>query len=165
MKKLLKFSLMLFVATFILSSCSSDDDDDYDTVISESSLPQTARTFVSQYFPSEKITLAKEGVVVNPITKTKYYVYLTNSYEIDFDSDGNWVEVELDTKDTTELPSNVLSLLPATALAYVRTNYPAEKIKSITRLTVNNQQRYEVDLSNGLDLTFSADGTFIGLDS
>jgi len=56
MKKLLKFSLMLLVATFIFSSCSSDDDD-YDIVIDPASLPQAARTFVSQYFPSEKITI------------------------------------------------------------------------------------------------------------
>jgi len=109
--------------------------------------------------------LAKEGVVVNPITKAKYYVYLTNSYEIDFDTNGKWVEVEHDTKDAVELPANVLTLLPAKALAYVRTNYPAEKIKSIKKLSINDQQRYEVDLTNGLDLTFSADGQFISIDN
>lgn len=164
MKKLLKFSLMLLVATFVFSSCSSDDDDDNDTVIAESSLPQAARTFVSQYFPSEKITLAKEGVVVNPITKSKYYVYLTNSYEIDFDTDGIWVEVELDTKDAVELPADVLALLPANALSYVRTNYPSDIIKSMKKLVVNNLQRYEVDLNSGPDLTFDFDGQFISAD-
>lgn len=164
MKKILNFSLMLLAVTFIFSSCSSDDDDDIDTVITESSLPQTARSFISQHFSAETVTLVKEAIVVNPTTKTKYYVYLTNAYEVDFDTNGNWVEVDVDSKTSVELPTSVLSLLPAKALEYTRANYPTGKIESIKKITVNNAQIYEVDLNNGPDLKFAADGQFISAD-
>lgn len=162
MKKLLKYSLILFTLTFIATSCS-DDDDDIDNVIAIPSLPQASRAFIDEHFPTQTITLAKEVSVADPVTRAKYFVYLTNGYEIDFDFTGAWVSVEVEDK-STELPASVLDLLPTASLQYVRINYPNSLIKEIQKLIVNNQLRYEVELNNDIDLSFDADGQFIGID-
>lgn len=163
MKRLLKFSLILIAFATIITACS-DDDDDVDNVINTSSLPQASKNFVAEHFPNQTITLAKETAVADPITRSKYFVYLTNGYEIDFDNSGAWVSVEVDGR-ATELPASVLNLLPVAALQYTRTNYPTALIKEITKLTINNQLRYDIELNNDLDLIFNADGQFLAINN
>lgn len=164
MKRLLQFSLMLIAFACVFSACSDDDDDDK-SVISYSSLPQQSKDFVTTHFPNNTVTIALEvtdAKNINSITNAKYFVYLTDSFEIDFTASGEWAKVDSE-NDFVELPATVLALLPSSAIEYIRTNYTTAKINSITKLN-QTSSRYEVDLSNGADLYFNADGQHIATD-
>lgn len=163
MKRLLKISLMLVaVMSFFVACSDDDDDDDYQTVISAESLPIKAKEFISEHFATETVTLAKEAALANPITGAKYFVYLTNAYELDFDNTGKWVNVE--SEKNIALPASVIALLPAAIPTYVTTNYPTAFIKEMMKLNINNTLQYKIELNTDLDLIFDANGQFIRVD-
>ncbi len=53
------------------------------------------------------------------------------------------------------------STLPQPILTYISTNYPNVYIKEAE---IEDNGNYEIELSNGLELVFDADGTFLGID-
>lgn len=68
------------------------------------SLPEKAQTFVNELFPSTMV-----ASVTNDVADNEYEVKMSDGYEITFDYDGNWIEVE--TPDNVMLPSSVLNKL------------------------------------------------------
>lgn len=54
-------------------------------------LPLAARNFINQHFTSPQVSHIK---IDSEIMSKKYEVQLTDGTEIDFDSKGNWTEVD-----------------------------------------------------------------------
>jgi len=80
----------LFVALFsmvLLVSC------DYEKAIPESELPAAAQTFVKKTYPTNTIVVCKKDV---EWFVTKYKVNLDNGMDIEFDSDGLPLDVDMD---------------------------------------------------------------------
>lgn len=112
-------------------------------------LPLTARNFINQYFSTPQIDHIK---IENEVLQAKKYeVKLTNGTEIDFDSQGNWTEVDC---KKSAVPA---SLVPAFVKQYMKSNgFNKELVTKIDRA----RKSYEVKLNSGLDLKFSKEGKF-----
>lgn len=143
MKKLL--SLIVLTIIGIQFSCAGD-------VITKdmSKLPEQARTFLSSYFPEaqlQHIKIDKDGL------STNYEVNFMNGVQVDFDSKGNWTDV--DTKKAgMPVPA---ALVPQFVTSYMQANnFTTETITKIEK----DRNEIEVDLSSGISLYFTNDGKF-----
>lgn len=115
-------------------------------------LPQSARTFLSKYFSGVKVSHIK--IDNEFLQSTKYEVKLADRTEVDFDSKGNWTEVDCQKK---AVPA---ALVPATVKEYVKTNFPQEIITKIER----KGGAVEVELGNDFSLKFNRKGQFVRMD-
>ena len=112
-----------------------------DKPISVNALPAKAQTLLSIHFGKQKVMLATvEGVV-----SKSYDVVLKNGTKLEFDKKGNLTEVEC--KQGT-VPYR---LIPQAIKNYLKANYPRQTVK---KLEIKKNE-YEVELANGLDLTFN----------
>lgn len=112
-------------------------------------LPMQARNFINQHFSKSQIAHIK--IDKDMLQSGKYEVKLENGAEIDFDSKGNWVEVDC---KKAAVPA---SIVPAFVKQYMKSNgFQSEHVTKIDR----SRKGYEVGLSSGLDLKFSKDGKF-----
>jgi|SRR5690606_34840188 len=153
MKKTLFGLSLLAMVSFATVSC--DDD----KVISESELPKTSQNFISEYFSGQTYSrVEKDG--------RNYSVKLGergSQIEIDFDADGNWVEVDGD--NGVYIPTSFI--LP-NIVAYVADNYPSPAPNE-SKVNINGiekkAQGFEVDLvTSDIDLVFDANGEFVRQD-
>lgn len=117
-----------------------------------SRLPQSARSFLDKYFPSVKISHIKIDSEV--LQGKTYEVLLTDRTEVDFDSKGNWKEVDCKQK---AIPSE---LLPTSVREYVKSNFPQEIVTKIERY----RGGVEVELGNDYSLKFDRKGRFVSMD-
>lgn len=118
-----------------------------------SKLPLPARNFIKQHFTDPQISHIK--IESEIMQSKKYEVLLSNATEIDFDSKGNWLEV--DCKKAT-VPA---SIVPAFVTTYMKSNgFTTETITKIEK----DRNGYEVDLNSGLTLKFTKDGKFRKID-
>ena len=141
----LNISLAL-VALFTVSTTAMADDD---RPIDFSQLPKTAQATVKKHFASSEIFYStQDGLVF----KT-YDVMFANGDKIEFDSKGNWKDVET----MNGVPT---AFVPAQIQNFVKKSYPGSKITKIDR----DARDYEIELSNGLDLKFNKSGRLIEID-
>ena len=130
---------------------NGEDGEDIDP----SELPQTILNFITTNYP--------DAVIVNAeIDMEGYDVTLSNGLKLEFDLDGNFIEVSGhsdDDNDDDDDDDEVIdpNTLPQVILDFIRINYPDE---SIVRAEVD-AGGYDVILSNGLKLEFDLDGRFI----
>lgn len=144
---LVKSFIILFTA-FSLLGCNNNDDDQS---ISVSELPENVLSFVETHFPDAEIV----SITIDPNDSRGYYeVKLSNNFDLDFDKNGFWTEVE---GHGQKVPD---AIIPEPILAYVETNYPDAFIEEISK----KSDRYKVDLSTDIDLVFDLDGNFISID-
>lgn len=153
-----KTFLTSFIALSILlstTSCSSDDDNTptTQTVIEPAALPSLAKAFTKTYFPN---TVYKSSVKLNTptVNGTVYDITLANGFEIDFDAAGNWTEID---GGNQAIPT---ALIPEKINTYVAKNYPGIFVVQIE----NEKTKYDIELSNGLDLVFTSAGDFVRID-
>lgn len=116
------------------------------------SLPPLARTFLETHFKHHKIYRVKFD-----IKKGECEVKLEGGIEIEFDYNGNWIEIE---GEIQPLPKSVIDLLPSNIMVYIARNYPRRAILKIERESYG----YEVELSNSAELQFDRKGKFLGED-
>ncbi|MDE5595885.1 MAG: PepSY-like domain-containing protein [Muribaculaceae bacterium] len=147
MKKFLKFMPLLLIAVFgtMVWSCSDDDNDDS---LAVNMLPDQAKEFVAQYFPSSAIIAAKTD-------GNEYDVMLSDGTKIEFDKSGEWKDV--DAARGATVPSG---FYPETIDTYVAANYEGKGINEISKETGG----YDVELVNGVDLKFDSAGQFVAVD-
>ncbi|MDT0295659.1 PepSY-like domain-containing protein [Mesonia ostreae] len=151
MKKFLKPVAFLSLSVLTLISCSNDDENsNSDQVIQAEELPASAKTFVTTYFPNTTYTRVEKNNQVEP-DGTLYEVNLSNGFEVDFSSEGNWLDVD---GQTQELPQGIV---PESIANYVIQNYADLQMIGID----TESTEYEIDLSNGLDLYFTLAGEFV----
>ncbi len=145
MKKILKFLPLLLIAVLgvALTSCDNDKDEP----ISSSQLPSKATEFITQFFPSEKIYSSQKD-------KDKYEVTLSNGTEIEFNKDGEWIDV--DAADGMTIPSG---FYPVEIDNYLSQYFEGQGINEITKV----KRGYEVELITNTEILFDLDGSFIGI--
>ncbi len=152
-------TLAALFAAFIMSSCSDDIDlgDSNQTTIEASSLPRASTATVETYFSGATITTAKKSNTAN-IYGSIYSALLSNGFEIDFNEQGLWTEIESE-KDMA-IPDQFLDGELPTIFAYLNANYPDNFVVEIER----ERSGYTVELNNGVDLVFDQEQNFIGID-
>lgn len=115
-------------------------------------LPQAAQEFAAKAFPNAKIV----GIEIDTslVKPTEYDTTLSDGSKIEFDSKGNWTDIE---SKFTGVPQ---ALLTKEIAAYLDANYKGQKVKALSK----ERYGWEVDLVNGLELKFSAAGQLIEID-
>ncbi|MFH7018184.1 PepSY-like domain-containing protein [Flavobacterium sp. FlaQc-47] len=152
MKKILLSGFIALALLVTTTSCDSDDDD-RETVITATDLPQTASIFITTYFANTTYQVIKKQDKPDA-DGSIYDVYLTNGFEIDFDANGNWVDID---GNHQAIP---VELIPEKINTYVMTNYPNQSVTSID----NEKTFIEVELSNNIEVVFDLQGNFIRID-
>ena len=114
-------------------------------------MPKGALDFLKSYYADSLVTSAN---VERGVLDTDYEVKLSDGTEIDFDKRGQWTEV------SNNRLGVVPRMLPLKITEYVKTKYPDANYIKIER----GQSKYEVKLTNGLELLFSLDGQMLGFD-
>ncbi len=122
------------------------------TPISFGELPQKAQTFVKTHFADETISVV---LCDKDLLDKDYEVRFSDGSNVEFDKDGEWTSIEM--KNGRAVPTNPM---PAAMISYVNTTHPNSFI-----IEVNKEKRkYEVELSNGVDIEFDKDGKFLRYD-
>lgn len=148
MKRILR---ILMIAICCMVSCNMVANAGNDKPISVNALPAKAQTLLSQHFNGQKVMLA---TIESGVVSRSYDVVLQNGTKLEFDKKGNLTEV--DCKQAT-VPAK---LIPQAIRNYLKENYPAQAVKKIEM----NKNEYEVELANGLDLTFNKHFQLIDID-
>lgn len=149
MKRLLTLVVVLFMCcgtSFVLAG--------EDRPINPEQLPQTIKVFLDQYFPGEKIALAK---MEKELFGTEYKVYLVGGSKIEFGKDKEWKEVDC---EFSEVPS---ALIPQKIKEFVNTNYPDQKVIQIEKKN-KRKVKYEVELSNSIEIEFDGHYNVVDID-
>lgn len=148
MKRILR---ILMIAICCMVSCNMVANAGNDKPISVNALPAKAQTLLSQHFNGQKVMLA---TIESGVVSRSYDVVLQNGTKLEFDKKGNLTEI--DCKQAT-VPDQ---LIPQAIRNYLMENYPAQAVKKIEM----NKNEYEVELANGLDLTFNKHFQLIDID-
>lgn len=145
MKKVV-FALTLIIASFTTIACSDSDNDD--KKIDYDQMPVMAKDFIKSNFGD----LESQVKYVEHDKDGTYDVVFRNNVEIEFYSNGDWKDIDL---NGYPLPESVALLIPTKALSYVSTTYPSVAIEEIEKK--GNQsatQDFEIDLVNDTDILF-----------
>ena len=145
MKSLKLLALALCVAVF--ASCNGGGDAQQQPV---AATPNAQEQMAPQ--PAADTTMASQQVPQQAPAQTD--VYLNDGTEVDFDARNQWEKVDCHTK---AVPA---ALVPSAIASYVKANYQSLPITKID----NNRYGYDIELSNGLELKFNANGQFMGID-
>ena len=101
-------------------------------------------TFVSTYFPQTSIQYARQD-------GNEIEVKLADKTEIDFYLNFDWKQI--DCEKSLVYSSVPTELVPAQITAYVSANFPGKVIETIEK---KHNGGWEIELSNGLEITFDA---------
>ena len=148
MKRIAK---ILMIAICCIVSCNIVANVGKDKPIAVNALPAKAQTLLGKHFNNQKVMLAtiESGVITR-----SYDVVLQNGTKLEFDKKGNLTEI--DCKQGI-VPSQ---LIPQAIKNYLKDNYAGQSVKKIEM----NKNEYEVELTNGLDLTFNKHFQLIDID-
>ncbi|MDE6080431.1 MAG: PepSY-like domain-containing protein [Duncaniella sp.] len=141
MKKIL--FLLMAVLAFSLQGMAFDKYS-----IDRNDLPQAAQDFLLEHFPKTKVGMVKTDK--HFLRKTDYDVRLVNGTTIEFSNSGKWTSVDCKTRAVPE------AIIPRAIRSYVKKNCPDVKIVKIEKTS----SKYEVELSDGIELTFNLLGQF-----
>lgn len=119
--------------------------------ISFEDLPTKAKTFVITYFGHYDIRFVK---IEMTMTRTDYTVQFENGMKIEFNSIGDWDEVN---SPADCLPSDFLNNM---IINHLNKNYPDCCLHVISK----GKHKFEVELTNGLELIFNKKGEFLRYD-
>lgn len=123
-----------------------------DRAINANQLPKTAKTFLASHFKGIPVSSAIEDREIYGVDE--YKVYLNNGMKMEFDSNGNWKEVD---GKHQKLP---YGFIPAAIRNYSARNFPNTSIIKIEK----KRWSYKAELSNGLELEFDRNGNFKRID-
>lgn len=144
MKKL----IILFVGLVMIQGAARADND---KPIDFSKLPKASQQFVQKYFSGISIALIK---MESDFFEKSYEIVFTNGDKVEFDRKGEWTDINC---KYTEMPPEVI---PAQIREYVAKHYEGVRIQKLER----ERREYEVELSNGIDLTFNTRFALIDID-
>ncbi len=142
---------IMMIAIYCILSCNILASAGNDKPISVNTLPIKAQILLTNYFGNQKVALATiESGVVNK----SYDVVLQNGTKLEFNKKGELTEI--DCKQGV-VPVN---LIPLSIKNYLQNNYPGQSVK---KLEIKKKE-YEVELFNGIDLTFNKHFQLIDID-
>lgn len=130
---------------------NDDWDDDREVVISFENLPANAQAFLNGKVAENDILRIIEKTNDG---KTSYVVKIRGGLEVEFNTLGEWIEI--DAEDNVAIPD---AFVPEAILSYVEANNPNAVIENIE---YKENNRYEVELDNDIELYFDAEYNFIG---
>lgn len=142
---------MLMIAICCMVSYNTVANAGNDKPISVKALPAKAQTLLTKHFSNQKVVLA---TIESNVIGKNYDVVLKNGTKLEFDKKGNLTEI--DCKQGT-VPTQ---LIPQAIKNYLKANYARQSVKKIEL----NKNEYEVELTNGLDLTFNKHFQLIDID-
>ncbi len=120
-------------------------------VISLNELPTKAQEFIKKHFNSQKaVSIIKDTENLLDVE----YKTIYNNMVISFDSKGEWEEVDgkRNAIPTTFIPQEIVN--------HIQKSFPDNNIVKIEK----GKRKYEVEISNGLDLEFTKAGAFLRID-
>ncbi len=144
----MKSLLFAFIALFAVTTANASEK-----VISEKELPLKTREFIKTHFADDKISIA---TVESDIFDKDYKVILTSGTKLEFDSKGNWTEIEC--KGENSVPE---AIIPKKISEYLKSNHKSNTVVKIER----SKKRIEVELNNDIELTFNLNGELVEFDS
>ena len=139
------------IAICCMVSCNMVANAGNDKPISVNAIPAKAQTLLSQHFNGQKVMLA---TIESGVVSRSYDVLLQNGTKLEFDKKGNLTEI--DCKQGV-VP---VQLIPQAIKNYLEVNYAGQSVKKIEI----KKNEYEVELVNGLDLTFNKHFQLIDID-
>ena len=142
---------ILMIAICCMVSCNMVANAGNDKPIAVNALPVKAQTLLNKHFNSQKVVLA---TIESGLVSRSYDVVLRNGTKLEFDKKGNLTEI--DCKQGTVPPQ----LIPQAIKNYLKGNYKGQSVKKFEI----NKNEYEVELTNGLDLTFNKHFQLIDID-
>ena len=148
MKRMIR---ILTIAICCMLSCNMAANAGNNKPIAVNALPVKAQTLLSNHFNNQKVMLA---TIETGVVSRSYDVVLQNGTKLEFDKKGNLTEI--DCKQVT-VPDQ---LIPQAIKNYLMDNYAGQSVKKIEM----NKNEYEVELTNGLDLTFNKHFQLIDID-
>ena len=142
---------ILMIAICCMVSCNMVANAGNDKPISVNALPAKAQTLLNQHFNGQKVMLA---TIESGVVSRSYDVVLQNGTKLEFDKKGNLTEIDCKQGIVPML------LIPQTIKNYLEVNYAGQSVKKIEI----KKNEYEVELVNGLDLTFNKHFQLIDID-
>ena len=142
---------IVMIAIFCMMSFNIVANAGNDKPINVNELPAKAQTLLSKHFKGQKVMLA---TIESGVVSRSYDVVLRNGTKLEFDKKGNITEI--DCKQGI-VPSQ---LIPQPIKNYLKENYRGEAVRKIEL----NKKEYEVELTNGIDLTFNKYFQLIDID-
>ena len=139
MKRIMR---IVMIAIYCMMSFNIVANAGNDKPINVNELPAKAQTLLSKHFKGQNVMLA---TIESGVVSRNYDVVLKNGTKLEFDKKGNLTEI--DCKQGI-VPSQ---LIPQPIKNYLKENYRGEAVRKIEL----NKKEYEVELTNGLDLTFN----------
>ncbi|QBQ40597.1 PepSY-like domain-containing protein [Sphingobacterium psychroaquaticum] len=150
MKKLSQIlTAVLIVFTVAVASAHSYDRG---KVIPFSQLPAKAQTFFKAHFSQTDISSVM--LFTEYVVKKEYSIYLKDGSKVEFDGNGEWDAVKMKGKS---VPNKII---PANIVQHVHKSFPNTYIKEIKK----SRNKYELEISNGLELEFNLKGEFLRID-
>ena len=116
-----------------------------------SKLPEKAKIFISTHFSNHNVALTKSG---ETLFDKEYEVIIANGDEVEFDSKGNWKEVDC------QYSAVPMTLIPQEIAAYIEANFPEQYVIKIER----DSRKYEIELDNKVEIEFTAQFEVIDID-
>lgn len=148
MKRILR---ILMIAIYCMVSCNMVANAGNDKPISVNALPAKAQTLLSNHFNNQKVMLA---TIESGVVSRSYDVVLQNGTKLEFDKKGNLTEIDCNQATVPD------QLIPQAIKNYLMENYAGQSVKKLEM----NKNEYEVELANGLDLTFNKHFQLIDID-
>ena len=148
MKRILR---ILMIAICCMVSCNMAANAGNDKPIAVNALPVKAQTLLSNHFNNQKVMLA---TIESGVVSRSYDVVLQNGTKLEFDKKGNLTEIDCNQATVPD------QLIPQAIRNYLMDNYAGQSVKKIEM----NKNEYEVELTNGLDLTFNKHFQLIDID-
>ena len=142
---------ILMIAICCMVSCNMAANAGNDKPISVNALPAKAQTLLNNHFNGQKVMLA---TIESGVVSRSYDVVLQNGTKLEFDKKGNLTEINCKQGIVPAL------LIPQAIKNYLKDTYAGQSVKKIEM----NKNEYEVELTNGLDLTFNKHFQLIDID-
>ena len=142
---------ILMIAICCMVSCNMAANAGNDKPISVNALPAKAQTLLNNHFNGQKVMLA---TIESGVVSRSYDVVLQNGTKLEFDKKGYLTEINCKQGIVPAL------LIPQAIKNYLKDNYAGQSVKKIEM----NKNEYEVELTNGLDLTFNKHFQLIDID-
>ena len=139
MKRMIR---VLMIAICCMMSCNMAANAGNGKPISVNALPAKAQTLINNHFNGQKVMLA---TIESGVVSRSYDVVLKNGTKLEFDKRGNLTEIDCKQGIVPD------QLIPQAITNYLKENYEGQSVRKIEI----NRKEYEVELTNGLDLTFN----------
>ena len=139
MKRIIR---VLMIAICCMMSCNMAANAGNGKPISVDALPAKAQTLLNNHFNGQKVMLA---TIESGVVSRSYDVVLKNGTKLEFDKRGNLTEIACKEGIVPD------QLFPKAINNYLKENYEGQSVRKIEI----NRKEYEVELMNGLDLTFN----------